>query len=1236
MNKAVSVMSRSRASLITASVSGLVLFGLLTSMSAQGNSQGRGPENPRAAVSQSVRNRVAGGGSARVLVELRLPGGPQPEATLAKQGGQNAVQGQRRNINAIRARALARIPAPQRREIRKYDTLPLVALEVGSAALAILETSSDVVRVMPDTILKPSLEFSVPRIEGDQAWQAGFNGSGTSIAILDTGVDAAHPFFAGKVVREACFSSSAAGISLPLCPNGQTTQIGAGAGAPCDLDYCFHGTHVAGIAAGNGDLIDMPFSGVAKGANLIAVQVFSAITDSGACGGAAPCLGAFESDIIAALEYVYQLKVDGMNVASVNMSLGGGSFDAHCDTDPMKPAIDNLRAAGIPSIAAAGNSGEVLTIATPACISSAISVGATDWFDEVAWFSNVAPFLSLFAPGEDIVSAIPGGDFEALSGTSMAAPHVAGAWAIFRQAVPAASVDEVLNALRNSGVPITDSREGAPGTTTVPRIRILKALATLTTITNPSPTLESVMPATGRAGLPLTLILTGTGFTAASVVRWNGVDVPTVANSITQITATVPAELMILGTAQVLVSNPAPGGGVSDPQSVTVLPPPTLVVDKTTVGPGLDVTVTLTNGFGGAADWLALAPAGSANGTYLQAVYVGEGNVNRTWTVKSPVDSGQYEFRLFVDDTFERVATSPFFTVDASISPTPILNSISPTSAVAGSASVTLSLFGDRFVPASSVKWNGSARPTTFISSTQLQATILAEDLVTPGTYSVSVFTPEPGGGASVAKSFNVIPAPGLAVSASTVLAGSSLSVTLTNGFGGNQDWLWFGLAGAADNAYLQFTYVGAGLTSRTWSIVAPQTAGTYEFRLYREGSFLRVATSPMVIVEALPTPELSVSASTVPGGQPITVTLTNGQGGAQDWLWFGATSAGDAGYLQFVYVGAGVTTRTWTVTAPTAPGNYEFRLFKQASFLRLSTSPTVIVTGPPPPPPSLSVNVTTAAPGGPVTATLSNGTGGASDLMVLAATGSPDGTYLQSALVGAGVTFRPWAVSMPSAVGTYEFRLLVNGVKVATSPVVTVQQITPQLTVSQTSVPGGAPLTVTLTNGLGGAQDWFAFAPTSAPNNSYLQFVYVGAGVTTRTWTVNAPTVAGTYEFRLFQNGTFSRLATSPTITVQAPPPPTLTVNTQTAVPGQSVTVTLTNGLGGSTDWLALAPVGSADSAYIRWTYVGNGVTTRTWTTTLPLTPGAYEFRLYRMGSFVRIATSPPITATSPEPEKR
>jgi subtilisin family serine protease len=1120
-------MTRVRASAVVPSLVALFVAGFLATVQTQspqaGAPQGRGPVVP-----QELKNRAARDGRVRVIVQLRLPGDGAlaSEAAIARQGGAAAVNSRRQDIAEARGRVLARM-AQGFRETRRFQTVPFVAVEVDANALAALESSPDVVQVRLDGLMRLSLEASVPRIEGDQVWQVGYNGAGTTVAILDSGVDAAHPFLTGRVVEEACFSSTSAGISQSVCPNGESTQLGAA--APCDFEECLHGTHVAGIAAGNGATANVPFSGVAPAAELIAIQVFSEIVDSGLCGGAASCLGGFESDIIAGLEHVYGLKVGGRNVAAVNMSLGGGDFDTNCDDEPFKPAIDNLRGLGVATIVASGNNGQPGSLSSPGCISSAISVGATTLDDQVAWFSNVSPFLSLFAPGDYIVSSIPGDDFAPLSGTSMAAPHVAGAWAVMRQAVPSMSVDDLLAAFRNTGQPVTDLRDYAPGTTTVPRIRMFAALASIAPITSPLPTLESVAPLTARAGLPVTLTLTGSGFNALSVARWNGVDVPTFADSITSITAQVPASAVALGTAQVTVFNPAPGGGSSAPVSMQVLPPPSLTVSATSIGPGAEITVTLANGFGGHFDWIALAPAGAADGTYIASTFIPDGVFNTTWTLQAPTTAGSYEFRLFLNNGFARMATSPSFVVDDAVSPVPVLQSMSHTEAVAGSPAFTLTVLGGQFKSHSVVAWNGSPRPTTFVNTTQLTATISAADLAAAGAVPVTVVTPAPGGGTSAALTFTVRPAPSLAVSAASVVAGANVTVTLTNGLGGSLDWIAFAQTGAADNTYVQQTYVGAGVTTRTWTVTAPATAGQYEFRLFPNGGFTRLATSPAVTVNGPPPPPvLTVSPSTVAAGGSVTVTLTNGPGGAQDFLTFAQVGSANNTYVQQVLVGAGVTSRTWTVTAATA-GQYEFRLFQGGGFTRLGTSPTV--------------NVTSSGP--------------------------------------------------------------------------------PSLSVSASTIMAGQSVTVTLSNGPGNALDWLAFAPVGAANNSYVQFTYVGGGVTNRTWTVTAPTTPGQYEFRLFLNGGFTRLATSPAVTVQTPPPPVLTVSTATAAPGQTVTVTLTNGLGGPTDWLSFAAVGSAENVYVTWTYVGAGVTTRTWTVTMPSTPGNYEFRLYRQASFIRVATS-------------
>ena len=171
-------------------------------------------------------------------------------------------------------------------------------------------------------------------------------------------------------------------------------------------------------------------------------------------------------DIAHGLERVLELS-DTLPIAAANLSLGSGFFFDPCDFEnPMvTAAIVNLRAAGVATIASSGNDGSLFSMNFPACISTAISVGATSdgsgglSADLVMAFSNSAYFLSLLAPGFLDQLVRPGGGFVSGAGTSLAAAHVAGAWAIAKQANPGASVDDVLFALRNTGKAHRGSRE---------------------------------------------------------------------------------------------------------------------------------------------------------------------------------------------------------------------------------------------------------------------------------------------------------------------------------------------------------------------------------------------------------------------------------------------------------------------------------------------------------------------------------------------------------------------------------------------------------------------------------------------------------------------------------------------------------------------------------------------------------------------------------------------------------
>jgi hypothetical protein len=155
------------------------------------------------------------------------------------------------------------------------------------------------------------------------------------------------------------------------------------------------------------------------------------------------------------LERIYLLRTSH-SIAAINMSLGGGAFPDPCNDDARRPIIDQLRTAGIATVAASGNEGYINAISAPACISSAISVGSTSKTDQISIFSNSAYFLDLLAPGESIYSAVPSTGYASKSGTSMATPHVAGAWAVIKSAQPAANIDAILGTLKSTGLSLTD------------------------------------------------------------------------------------------------------------------------------------------------------------------------------------------------------------------------------------------------------------------------------------------------------------------------------------------------------------------------------------------------------------------------------------------------------------------------------------------------------------------------------------------------------------------------------------------------------------------------------------------------------------------------------------------------------------------------------------------------------------------------------------------------------------
>lgn len=443
--------------------------------------------------------KVKAEGNLRVIVGLKTHAGQDDGRTPRKN-----MKGQLLEITDVQGALLSSIPIADESRVSRFRHIPFLALGLDEAVLQRVMNHPLVSSIEEDTLHRPLLLRHTTSLIGAGIGEASqYTGAGRTIVILDTGVDNLHPYLSGKIVDEACFSSKDLNFGVvSLCPNGQISQSGFGSGTYCPASFsdCYHGTHVAGIAAGR----IIPFSdgssirGVAPGADIISIQIYSAIFDASACiqmGAPSPCVLTYSSDILRALDHVHDLR-NSYPIASVNISAGGGLYTEPCDafSPSIKAAVDQLRSAGIATVVAAGNDGSADGLSDPACVSSVVSVGATqhDGFhgipEHVAPYSNSAPFLSLLAPGgcsdcDDlslfgILSSIPfeWGSYWAYSaGTSSAAPHVAGAWALLKQKKPSASVDEILTALQLTGIPVRDPKNGM----IKPRIQVDAALASL-------------------------------------------------------------------------------------------------------------------------------------------------------------------------------------------------------------------------------------------------------------------------------------------------------------------------------------------------------------------------------------------------------------------------------------------------------------------------------------------------------------------------------------------------------------------------------------------------------------------------------------------------------------------------------------------------------------------------------------------------------------------------------------
>lgn len=308
---------------------------------------------------------------------------------------------------------------------------PLLVVDARAADVPRLADAPGVVLVEKDDAIFPLLKESVPLIGAPQAWQQyAVGGQGVVVAVLDDGAYDKHPDLEPKLA--GAYNAAASGT--PLGPGGSEVVVPAGENG--------HATHVAGTIVGGGGESDGVYKGVAPGARFVNVQVFAGPNQT------------TSEYVLRGLDWTLTNK-DRLGIRLAQMSLGGRPSDG---TDALSRAVDIAVDKGLVIVAAAGNAGPGdKTVSSPGAAEKAITVGAVDKRKNLAGFSSRGPTLDgrvkpdLVAPGVGVVSTIPpasatgvsglvGGSrtvyYGSLSGTSMAAPHVAGVVALMLQANP--------------------------------------------------------------------------------------------------------------------------------------------------------------------------------------------------------------------------------------------------------------------------------------------------------------------------------------------------------------------------------------------------------------------------------------------------------------------------------------------------------------------------------------------------------------------------------------------------------------------------------------------------------------------------------------------------------------------------------------------------------------------------------------------------------------------------------
>lgn len=360
------------------------------------------------------------------------------------------------------------------------------------------------------------------------------------------------------------------------------------------------------------------------------------------------------------------------------------------------------------------------------------------------------------------------------------------------------------------------------------------------TVDNPIPTILAVAPvAASQFGPGFELTVSGTQFVNGCTVKWRGETRPTTFISTTQITATISdSDLLEGGLVPITVVNPEPGMSESAPKNFTVnfaMPQlEALNVDQVPVGSG-DVAL---EAYGSNFAPTSVIKFGV---DVLPSNYVSSTQLNAT------IPASLLTFGRFVDITVFTPAPGGGQSLPITFSvvnPMPTLTTITPASVMAGGAAFTITVTGSSFVPNSEVLFNGQARPTTFISPTEVRGAISAQDISISGSAAIRVRNPAPGGGTTPFVSLQLVnPVPRLdSISPGFISAGASLlNVTMRgDGFTRTSVGTWKGAA--KPTTYISSTEVRITLGPSDMSTVGTGTmrvvnpapgGGSSDFRIF-------------------------------------------------------------------------------------------------------------------------------------------------------------------------------------------------------------------------------------------------------------------------------------------------------------------------------------------------------------------------------------------------------------------